>query len=97
MRFLEYLLLYSQVVVTVEDRTDGPSFIFNCNCWIGKDKDNLQKYLLPEKNGKLINKWSFDYCMLNASPANRSNLDKVHTADQFQEKRSKTIWIAVGL
>ncbi|XP_022801157.1 uncharacterized protein LOC111338874 [Stylophora pistillata] len=39
-----------KVVVTVEDRTDGPSFIFNCNCWIGKDKNDLQKYLLPEKH-----------------------------------------------
>ena len=44
----------------MEDRTDGPSFIFNCNCWIGKGKDDLQKYLLPEKNGKLMNKFSFD-------------------------------------
>ena len=76
-----YLLLYSQVVVTVEDRTDGPSFIFNCNCWIGKDKDNLQKYLLPEKNGKPMNKLSFDYCILNAFSANRSKLDKVQNAD----------------
>ncbi|CAH3136107.1 unnamed protein product [Pocillopora meandrina] len=39
-----------KVIVTVEDRTDGPSFIFNCNCWIGKDKNDLQKYLTPEKH-----------------------------------------------
>ena len=40
--------------MTVDDRTDGPSFIFNCNCWIGKGKDDLQKYLVPEKHGEFL-------------------------------------------
>ena len=77
----------------MEDRTDGPSFIFNCNCWIGKDKDSLQKYLLPEKNGKLMNKFSFDYCIFT----NRSKLDKVNNTDCFRYKGSKAIWIAEAM
>ncbi|XP_074608868.1 uncharacterized protein LOC141863292 [Acropora palmata] len=39
-----------KVVVTINDRTDGPSYIFNCNCWIGKEKNDLQKTLTPEKH-----------------------------------------------
>ena len=53
------LRFWFKVVVTVEDRTDGPSFIFNCNCWIGKDKNDLQKYLTPEKHGKWRVSFSF--------------------------------------
>ena len=38
--------------MTINDRTDGPSYIFNCNCWIGKEKNDLQKTLTPEKHGQ---------------------------------------------